>query len=44
MLLLIYQNFIYGKLMVNKSKEIFVVINLVIGEVIYYVEVVDEFI
>lgn len=30
--------------MVNKSKEIFVVINFVIGEVIYYVEVVDEFI
>ena len=39
-----YQNFIHGKPMANKSKETFAVTNPATGEVIYHVEVADEFI
>ena len=39
-----YQNFIHGKPMANKSKETFPVTNPATGEVIYHVEVADEFI
>ena len=39
-----YQNFIHGKPLANKSKETFAVTNPATDEVIYHVEVADEFI
>ncbi|KZN48501.1 betaine-aldehyde dehydrogenase [Pseudoalteromonas luteoviolacea] len=41
---LIYQNFIHGAFVANKSKETFPVINPATDEVMYHVEVADEYI
>ncbi len=39
-----YQNFIHGKPLANKSGETFAVTNPATAEVIYHVEVADEFV